>query len=88
MALDEVGLNRNEDHEIRTAILHCLFGCPEAPDGWTRVASFGSSGEAECWWCAQGAGDGGQPEDCKLCEGDGVVYIGEGWAEVVYRRVG
>ena len=24
--------------------------------------------------------------DCPLCEGDGWVYLGDGWAEVVYRR--
>ena len=27
----------------------------------------------------------GNPE-CKLCEGSGYVYLGDGWCEIVYRR--
>ena len=78
--------------DARTAILDCMFGVPTPPPGWGLVASFTSSGEAECWWCgsgsaAAGAGDGTGNEDeqgeCPLCEGDGLVYIGDGWREVV-----
>ena len=76
--------------EARTALIDCMFGFPSPPEGWKQVASFSSSGEAECWWCAGGAGDATGNEDerdrCKLCEGDGVVYIGDGWCEVVYVR--
>lgn len=76
------------DDEARTAITDCLFGFPEPPEGWKRVASFSSSGEAACWWCAGDAGGGTGNEDerdgCQLCEGDGAIYLGEGWCEVVF----
>lgn len=77
------------DVEVRTAILDCMFGFPEPPAGWERIASFSSSGEASCWWCAAGAvddgnGNGVAKTTCPLCEGDGLVYIGDGWREVVY----
>ena len=81
--------------DARTAILNCMFGVPDPPPGWQVVASFSSSGEAECWWCAGGA-DGGaaagagngtghqqKRAECPLCEGDGIIYIGDGWREVV-----
>ena len=32
-----------EDREVRTAILECLFGEPEPPSGWGKIASFTSS---------------------------------------------
>jgi hypothetical protein len=89
--------------EARTAILCCLCGCPEPPDGWTQVASFSSSGERECWWCGPGSDWDGTVEqdrtreadpitptgyrgklDCPVCEGDGHVYLGDGWCEVVF----
>ena len=74
--------------EARTATIDCMFGIPEAPKGWKQVASFRTSGERECWWCAGGAEDGNEDEreGCQLCEGDGLTYIGEGWCEVVYSR--
>ena len=80
--------------EARTAILDCMYGFPEPPDGWEQVASFSSSGEAECWWCAAGevgddvdtGGNGAAKTACKLCDGDGIVYLGDGWCEVVYAR--
>ena len=72
--------------EARTAILDCLFGFPDPPPGWQRVASFSSSGERECWWCGNGTGNEGERDACKLCEGDGLVHLGEGWCEVVLAR--
>jgi hypothetical protein len=60
-----------------------LNGDPEAPIGWRLVYRCGA-GERECPWCGPGTGDdddGKSPEerrpDCKLCEGDGVLYWGE-----------
>ena len=86
VSASEPGIDPDDD--VRTAIHCCMFGYPDAPEGWVQVASFTSSGERECWWCAEGAGDGTGSEeargDCQLCEGDGVVYLGEGWCEVVY----
>ena len=70
--------------DARTAILDCMFGVPEPPPGWKVVASFASSGEAECW-CGEGGGDDDR-EECPLCEGDGIIYIGDGWREVVMVR--
>lgn len=75
-----------EDREVRTAIIDVLYGFPEPPDGWERIASFTSSGERECWWCGDGTGNEDERDDCQLCEGDGLVYLGDGMAEVVYRR--
>lgn len=85
-----VDLGLTFDDEVRTAILDVMFGFPDSPEGWGQVASFRSSGEANCWWCAQGAENGTDNEDqrdaCTLCEGDGLIYLGDGMAEVVYRR--
>lgn len=67
------------DREYRTAIVYELFGRAATPDGWERVAYFVSSGENDCW-CEGDA-------DCPVCEGDGLVYIGDGHCEVVYRRI-
>ena len=87
VTLDELGLDLDDD--VRTAILCCLFGHPTPPKGWQQVASYSSSGEAACWWCGTGNEDGGEVavDGCKVCEGHGAVYLGDGWAEVVYRRV-
>lgn len=68
----------------RTAILDCLCGPPEPPPGWKQVASYSSSGEADCWWCGEGTGNGHQCDTCGVCEGDRFVYMGDGWFEVVY----
>jgi hypothetical protein len=68
----------------RTVITCCLFGHPEPPAGWEQVASFTSSGEAACWWCGEGTGNDAERLRCKLCEGDGLVFLGDGWCEVVY----
>lgn len=78
------------DLEVRTAIICCIFGFPAPPEGWTQVASYSSSGERECWCCgvdAVGDEEDHEPDGCELCAGDGYVYLGDGWAEVVYRRV-
>ncbi len=72
--------------EARTAILNCLFGIPEPPPGWKQVAAFTASGEASCWWCGDGTGNEDERDGCKLCEGDGLIYLGAGWCEVVYER--
>lgn len=75
------------DLEVRTAIIDCLWGERDPPSGWERIASFTSSGEASCWWCGEGTGNEEEREDCELCESDGLIYLGEGWCEVVYRRI-
>jgi len=104
---DECHGDGAEYRPVRTALLDCVFGFPEAPEGWERIASFSSSGEASCWWCGPGTDWDGSDEQelarirepvtntcyrgnptCKLCEGGGYVYIGDGWHEVVYRHAG
>ena len=72
----------------RTALMCSMFGLPEPPTGWVQVASFSSSGEAACWWCGNGTGNEADRPGCKLCEGDGLVYLGDGWSEVVYLQHG
>lgn len=76
----------------RTVVESELFG--KLPDvltdeqgTWRRVTSFRTSGETEC--------PGRDPEvaavmdlPCPLCEEDethGFIYLGDGWAEIVYR---
>lgn len=71
--------------EVRTAILCCVDGPPPVPMGWKQVAKFRSSGEATCPWCS-GASVVGRMA-CTFCEGDGWVFIGDCWFEVVYVRV-
>ena len=89
VTLDELGLDLDDD--VRTALLCCIFGHPAPPAGWTQVTTYSSSGERECCWCGPGTGneddDGGEAQGCKLCENDGYLYLGDGWCEVVYRRV-
>ena len=79
------------DLEVRTVIMCCLFGHPTPPAGWTQAATYSSSGERECWSCTDRDNDHEDGEDgsegCKVCEGEGLVYLGDGWCEVVYRRV-
>ena len=54
------------------------------------MATYISSGEAECWWCSAGVADNEADSDesqgCPLCDGDCCLYLGDGWCEVVYRR--
>ena len=71
-------------YEYRTMVRDCLFGNPPArlSGKWEFVAAYQSSGETECHHRDAGIADA----NCQLCEGDGFVYLGDGWAEVVYRR--
>ena len=77
-----ITVSSTRDPEVNSDGSIDIYFAPEAPEGWEQIASYGSSGEAECWCC----GSDREEETCLLCEGDGIVYIGEGWAEVVYRR--
>ncbi len=81
------GGGRWEHREVRTAILDCLYGWPDPPEGWERLASFSTSGERGCWWCGDGTGNEDSRIECKLCEGDGLIYLGDGWCEVVFMRI-
>lgn len=79
-----------EDREFRTAILCEIYGSGEPPEGWERIRSYPSSGETECPACTgeetvANTDYRGDP-DCVLCEGSGYVYLGDGWAEVVFAR--
>lgn len=65
------------DYEWRVVYVCELFGQWDPPDGWVRAAAFSTSGEAECA-CAGDA-------ECVLCDGEGWVYIGDGWREVIVR---
>ncbi len=69
---------------LRTCIEYHFATTPKAPRGWVMLGSFVSSGEAECWRCGPGTGKEHERKNCKLCGGDGLVYLGDGWMEVVY----
>lgn len=68
------------DAIYRTAIAFELFGRAKTPEGWERVSSYSSSGGGPCW-CGE------NNPDCPLCEGQGEVFVGDGWHEVVYREI-
>ena len=79
----------SSDVEYRTTLECCLYEPAieaNAPRGWKFVRYYTTSGETDCGWCGDGTGNEGQRDKCKLCEGDGLIYIGDGWAEVVYSR--
>jgi hypothetical protein len=79
------------DTEYRTVIGSFLFSSPpttiEDDEGlWEHRATFRSSGEGECWMRPEVV----EEERCPLCdeprgEEHGYVYLGESWAEAVYR---
>ena len=76
----------DDTHVYRTAWVCELFGEEETPPGWERVESYTHSGETECY-CRdsdEATAEGGVP-GCTLCEGDGLIYVGEGYREVIYR---
>lgn len=77
--------------DYRTAVRYCMYGIPTAPEGWEFVKEYLHSGEAECWCMLDRAPQGNASDradpSCPLCEGDGYIYLGDGWCEVVYRRI-
>lgn len=76
-----------EDRRRLVTVIACeIFGEAKAPEGWERVRAFRSSGETSCPWCGDGTGNEDCRSACELCEGDGLVYLGEGWSEVVFAR--
>jgi hypothetical protein len=75
---------RNDSRRLVTLVACELWGEVKVDQGWDRVASFTSSGEAACPWCGDGTGNEEGREDCHLCEGDGLVYLGDGWREIVF----
>ena len=77
---------RNERRRLLTVAACELYGQVETPEGWERLASFSSSGETDCPWCGDGTGNEDGREDCPLCEGDGLLYLGDGWSEVVFAK--
>lgn len=58
---------------------------------WHLIGDFAVNPEAECGWCGPGteAHDehNGPDPKCEMCEGDGVIDIGDGYAEWCYIRV-
>lgn len=85
------------DHETLTVVRDELFGqVPETVTDetgtWDLVARFSSSGECEC----PGRVNDGElanqfPIPCSYCDAGeddehGYIYIGDGWAEIVYRK--
>lgn len=88
----------SDDCEYFTAVAFSLWGYPseEIQIGgkvFARVQEYLNSGETECPG-KQSTDDGEDPcadEICPLCEREpgeehGYIYIGDGWAEVVYRH--
>jgi len=50
---------------------------------WGHEAA-GSNGWPACTNCAGSEEDHGH-QCCQLCDGDGLIYIGDGWCETIYR---
>jgi hypothetical protein len=86
-----------DEHTHRTIVGNFIFSSP--PESiedngirWEKVATFVSSGETECPGVHGDYNlvENDAHEPCPLCgekwnEPHGFIYIGEGWAEVVYR---
>lgn len=77
---------RNDRRPLKTVIVCELYGQISPPEGWSRVATYRSSGECPCPWCGEGTGNEEGRDDCTLCEGDGYLYLGDGWCEVVLAK--
>jgi len=84
---DESDRDGADPWECRTAYACVLFGGPKVPKGWELVRSFISSGEADCWYDGAGTDAEAPSPDCPLCEGDGYVYLGDGWAVLLFRPI-
>lgn len=70
----------------RTVIAYCLFSQPKPPeDGWKLVEVYPVS-EADCWRDGAGTEAENPSPDCPLCEGEGTIFLGEGWAEAVFHK--
>ncbi len=75
------------DRDDCVTVLDFSLATPEPPEGW-RLAYQYQAGEKECPYCGdsyQGCDPPGpKREECKLCEGDGVLYWGEECMVVVF----
>lgn len=78
------------NHDECVTVLDYSLSIPEAPDGYRLVCQY-PAGEQDCPWCGDGTGDdddGKSPEcrrpECKLCEGSGHIYSGEGCQVCVF----
>ena len=76
----------DDNHEYRTIVYCSISWLPDLPGGWEIVRSFASSGETNCGWCGDGTGNEDTRKGCKLCGGDGLIYLGGGWHEIVASR--
>lgn len=70
----------------RTLIVACMDGKPRIPTGWRFVQLYRSAPERDCAWCGAGTGNEATRSTCQLCEGDGHLYWGEEWCEVVIEQ--
>jgi hypothetical protein len=76
------------DHDECVTVLDFSLSEPDPPEGW-RVAYQYPAGEKDCPWCRpdnEPAEDEHQLKrsECKLCEGDGLLYWGEECVVVVF----
>lgn len=86
----EGDFSRDERHSpsgrFRTIFMACFDGKPRVPEGWRLVRVYNTAPERDCAWCGAGTGNEEARAECKLCEGDGHLYWGEEWCEVVVER--
>jgi len=72
------------DHESRkgcdpdscVTVLDFTLADPVPPRGYRIVYQY-QAGEKSCPWCGDGTGEESKRKECKLCEGDGLLYWGE-----------
>jgi hypothetical protein len=72
------------DVEYRTLVTDC-YGMPGIRHGWEPIKTLSNSGETECP-CKSEEDEREEDDTCELCEGDGIIYLGDGWREIVFRR--
>ena len=82
--------SRDERHSpsgrYRTLIVACVDDKPTVPEGWRLVRLYHSASERDCAWCGTGTGNEASRSTCRLCEGDGLLYWGEEWCEIVIEQ--
>jgi len=77
---------RNDRRPLKTVIVCEFYSQTSPPDGWSVAATYRNSGECPCPWCGDDTGYEEGRDDCTLCEGDGYLYLGDGWCEVVLAK--
>lgn len=70
---------KSADPEVVVVVHNGVYGLPKLPVVYREHSRYTVSGEAECYCDSEEEEE--EEEKCELCEGEGLVYIGEGWTQ-------